>query len=87
MTGQEHLDPPGRLTISKDFELSASHQLWRLPGTHKCSANHGHNYVVTLTLTADRLDEYGFVNTHTAWLIAEVGGTWNRYAPGDDHKR
>ena len=59
MTGQEHLDPPGRLTISKDFELSASHQLWRLPGTHKCSANHGHNYVVTLT--ADRLDEYGFV--------------------------
>jgi 6-pyruvoyltetrahydropterin/6-carboxytetrahydropterin synthase len=25
----------------------------------KCSGNHGHNYVVTLT--ADRLDEYGFV--------------------------
>jgi hypothetical protein len=29
----------------------------------------------------------GYHNTHTAWLVAEVGGTWNRYAPGDDHKR
>ncbi len=61
MTAQEHLNPPGRFTISKDFEISASHELLMLPETHKCSGNHGHNYEVTLTLTADRLDEYGFV--------------------------
>jgi hypothetical protein len=29
----------------------------------------------------------GFHDTHTAWLVAEAGGTWSRYAPGDDHKR
>jgi hypothetical protein len=26
-------------------------------------------------------------NTHTAWLVAQAGGTWSRYTPGDDHKR
>jgi hypothetical protein len=26
-------------------------------------------------------------DTHTAWLVAEAGGTWSRYTPGDDHKR
>ena len=51
----------GRFVISKSFGFSASHELWMLPETHKCRRNHGHNYVVTLTLTADRLNEYGFV--------------------------
>jgi 6-pyruvoyltetrahydropterin/6-carboxytetrahydropterin synthase len=55
-------DPQGRFTISKDFELNGvSHELRLLPEGHKCRRNHGHNYVVTLTLTADRLDEFGFV--------------------------
>ena len=27
----------------------------------------------------------GFHDTHTAWLVAEAGGTWSRYVPGDDH--
>lgn len=58
---QEQPTPPGRFTISRGFEFSASHELRLLPKTHKCSGNHGHNYVVTLTLTADRLDGYGFV--------------------------
>jgi 6-pyruvoyltetrahydropterin/6-carboxytetrahydropterin synthase len=59
----EHLPaPPGRFTISKAFELSGvSHELRLLPEGHQCRRNHGHNYVVTLTLTADRLDRYGFV--------------------------
>jgi 6-pyruvoyltetrahydropterin/6-carboxytetrahydropterin synthase len=61
VTAQEDLNPQGRFTISKDFEFCASHELRLLPEMHKCSRNHGHNYVVTLTLTADRLDEYGFV--------------------------
>ncbi|MFD2422426.1 6-pyruvoyl trahydropterin synthase family protein [Amycolatopsis pigmentata] len=50
-----------RRFIGKTFEFSASHELWLLPETHKCRRNHGHNYVVTLELAADRLDEYGFV--------------------------
>jgi 6-pyruvoyltetrahydropterin/6-carboxytetrahydropterin synthase len=61
MTERQHPQLLGRFTISRDFEFSASHELRQLPGTHKCSGNHGHNYVVTLTVTADRLDEYGFV--------------------------
>ncbi|MGH3916114.1 MAG: 6-pyruvoyl trahydropterin synthase family protein [Pseudonocardiaceae bacterium] len=51
----------GRFTISKAFDFSASHELRLLSEMHKCTRNHGHNYVVTLTLTADRLNEYGFV--------------------------
>ena len=29
----------------------------------------------------------GYHDTHTAWLVAETGGTWSRYAPSDDHKQ
>ncbi len=52
----------GRFTISKSFELNGvSHELRLLPVGHKCRRNHGHNYVVTVTVTAEQLDEYGFV--------------------------
>lgn len=61
MTTEGKPGTTGRFTISKSFDFSASHELWMLPETHKCRRNHGHNYVVTLALTADRLDEYGFV--------------------------
>lgn len=29
----------------------------------------------------------GYHNKYTARLLAEAGGTWSRYAPGDDHAR
>lgn len=62
MSTEQVPSPVGRLTISRAFELNGvSHELDLLPEGHKCRRNHGHNYVVTLTLTADRLDEYGFV--------------------------
>lgn len=61
MTTEGRIETGGRFTISKSFEFSASHELWLLPETHKCRRNHGHNYVVTLTLTVDHLDEHGFV--------------------------
>jgi 6-pyruvoyltetrahydropterin/6-carboxytetrahydropterin synthase len=51
----------GRYTIAKSFAFSASHELRHLPPGHKCARNHGHNYTVTVTLTADQLDVYGFV--------------------------
>lgn len=53
--------PGGRFVISKSFDFSASHELWMMPEAHKCRRNHGHNYLVTLSLTAEKLDEYGFV--------------------------
>lgn len=43
-------------TISKDFEFSASHRLHLLPPEHKCSRQHGHNYVVRVEVSAERLD-------------------------------
>ena len=59
-SGNERL--PGRFTITKSYELDGvSHELTLLPTGHKCRRNHGHNYEVTLTLTADRLDRFGFV--------------------------
>ncbi|WP_433206948.1 6-pyruvoyl trahydropterin synthase family protein [Nocardia sp. CA-107356] len=54
-------DAAGRYTIAKAFAFNASHELRQLPAEHKCARNHGHNYTVTVTVTADRLDEYGFV--------------------------
>lgn len=54
-------DTSGRFTISKSFGFSASHELGGLPEAHKCRRNHGHNYVVTVTLAADYLNEHGFV--------------------------
>lgn len=48
-------------SISKDFPFSASHVLDTLPPEHKCSRQHGHNYIVRVTLTSDVLDSDGFV--------------------------
>lgn len=48
-------------TISKDFAFSASHVLDHLPDDHPCARLHGHNYVVRVEITADRLDDRGFV--------------------------
>ncbi|MGI9001997.1 MAG: 6-pyruvoyl trahydropterin synthase family protein [Pseudonocardia sp.] len=61
VTAQDIPVTTGRFTISKSFGFSASHELRLLPKTHKCSRNHGHNYDVTLLLTADQLDRFGFV--------------------------
>lgn len=47
--------------ITKEFHLSASHQLAGLPDTHPCSRLHGHNYIVRLHLAAEEPDEVGFV--------------------------
>jgi 6-pyruvoyltetrahydropterin/6-carboxytetrahydropterin synthase len=51
------------LTISKEFNFSASHVLRELPEGHQCGRMHGHNYVVVVELSArpDQLDRAGFV--------------------------
>lgn len=47
--------------IEKQFAFSASHRLDGLPEDHQCARLHGHNYVVAVRLTADTLDDTGFV--------------------------
>ena len=48
-------------TISKEFAFSAAHHLEGLPESHPCSRDHGHNYVVRVTLRSHTLNEVGFV--------------------------
>ncbi len=47
--------------IAKTFTFSASHRLEGLPDGHKCQRLHGHNYTVQIRLSADDLDDQGFV--------------------------
>ncbi len=48
-------------TITKQFEFEAAHALTKVPGGHKCKRLHGHNYVVTIELKSQKLDEFDFV--------------------------
>lgn len=47
--------------ISKEFAFSASHALVGLSADHSCTRLHGHNYVVTIHLKSEKLNENGFV--------------------------
>ena len=47
--------------ISKEFTFSASHALLGLPIEHSCTRLHGHNYIVTIHLQSEELNENGFV--------------------------
>jgi 6-pyruvoyltetrahydropterin/6-carboxytetrahydropterin synthase len=50
--------------IAKEFSFSASHQLLSLPADHPCSRLHGHNYLVEIELTAEKLNSHGFVRDY-----------------------
>jgi len=50
--------------ISKQFSFSASHVLDHLPADHPCARVHGHNYLVTIHLKSETLDQYGFVKDY-----------------------
>ncbi len=50
--------------ISKQFTFSASHILDQLHDGHPCARLHGHNYIVTIHLRSEKLDEYGFVRDY-----------------------
>lgn len=50
--------------INKEFAFSASHILEGLHDCHPCSRLHGHNYVVTIHLKSDKLNEVGFVRDY-----------------------
>jgi len=47
--------------ITKDFTFSASHRLSGLPEGHPCTRTHGHNYVVRIELSGERLDDAGML--------------------------
>lgn len=55
--------------ISKQFTFSASHQLTGLGEDHPCARLHGHNYVVTVHLKAEKLDSTGFVKDYRALSV------------------
>lgn len=50
--------------ISKQFAFSASHILAGLSDNHPCSRLHGHNYVLTVYLKSENLDNVGFVRDY-----------------------
>lgn len=63
--------------IAKAFTFAASHQLSGLPGGHKCTRLHGHNYRVELELTgppdeAGFVFDYGKLEPFDVWLKATV---------------
>jgi 6-pyruvoyltetrahydropterin/6-carboxytetrahydropterin synthase len=47
--------------ISKEFSFSSSHQLHGLREGHPCGRVHGHNYVVKVTLSGEKLNGSGFL--------------------------
>lgn len=47
--------------IAKTFRFSAAHHLPQLAEGHPCRNVHGHNFTVTLVLSAHGLDSDGFV--------------------------
>jgi 6-pyruvoyltetrahydropterin/6-carboxytetrahydropterin synthase len=57
--------------ISKQFSFSASHVLDLLAEDHPCARLHGHNYVITLHLKAENLDQHGFVKDYSSLKIVE----------------
>ncbi len=50
--------------ISKQFAFSASHILNGLSEDHPCARMHGHNYVVTVHLRSETLNEVGFIRDY-----------------------
>jgi 6-pyruvoyltetrahydropterin/6-carboxytetrahydropterin synthase len=50
--------------IAKQFTFSASHQIKKLPATHKCSRLHGHNYGVEVILESGVLNDVGFIRDY-----------------------
>ncbi len=47
--------------ISKEFHLSASHQLFGLAEGHPCGRIHGHNYIIRVALQAQKINDHGFL--------------------------
>lgn len=47
--------------IARQFRFSASHQLDGLAASHKCARLHGHNYLVSVEITAEKVNEIGMV--------------------------
>jgi 6-pyruvoyltetrahydropterin/6-carboxytetrahydropterin synthase len=57
--------------ISKQFSFSASHILDLLGKDHPCARMHGHNYLITMHLKSETLDEYGFVKDYKSLKVVK----------------
>ena len=67
-------------TIYKEFHFDAAHFLPKTPETHKCHRLHGHTYHVTIFLSAEELDENG-------WLVdfGDIKKAWKPLEDQLDH--
>jgi 6-pyruvoyltetrahydropterin/6-carboxytetrahydropterin synthase len=61
ISGQKHNNHSPKYAIEKKFNFAAAHALEHLGQDHPCSAIHGHNYVLTVRIEADQVDDTGFV--------------------------
>jgi len=50
-----------KYAVEKKFNFAAAHALEHLDQDHPCTTIHGHNYVLTVRIEADQLDDTGFV--------------------------
>jgi len=50
-----------KYAVEKKFNFAAAHALEHLGQDHPCGAIHGHNYVLTVRIEADQVDDTGFV--------------------------
>lgn len=50
-----------RYNVTKTTEISVAHQLSHLPPENPCSRLHGHNLVISITISSERLDNDGMV--------------------------
>ena len=48
-------------TISKEYHFSAAHHVPALEDDHPCKRMHGHNYIVSIEMRSETLNEAGFV--------------------------
>jgi len=64
--------------ISKKFSFSAAHHLHKLPASHPCSRQHGHNYTIEVVLQGKDLSpmnwlvDYGELSKIVNPIIAEL---------------
>lgn len=72
--------------ISKEFAWSSSHVLAGLPDGHQCGRLHGHNYIAKVILTADVLNDVGFVLDYgeLGFVKDYIDATWDHRHLNDD---
>lgn len=79
------MSAPSRISITRRYQWSCSHQLWHLPAGHRCSNLHGHNMECRVTVSrALPLDAVGMAIE--AGILDQCIGALFAYPSGLDHQ-